>query len=151
VEFEKDGTVIGVLKWQARTRTAGVTLYATVGASDLALPGIGPEHRQEYFVGLLPECDDIASPLAWLGVYAPSAAVALGSGHTYRGTDSLVDGYGFQGFLLLTPLTGEPAPIALPDGRHVEFLMTVPAFAERQVPFWDPNRGSTFPATAGPG
>ena len=162
-EFEKDGSVVGVLKWRAGTRTEGVTLYATVGASDLPLQGVDPEHRQEYFVGLLPECDDIASPLAWLGVYAHSAVEALAPGHTYRGLDSLVDGRGFQGFLLFTPLSGKPAPIALPDGRHIEFLMTVPAFAdeldfarahgvdellsvteERQVPFWDPNRRSTF-------
>jgi hypothetical protein len=162
-EFQKGECVIGVLKWQASVATEGVTLYATVGASDYPLPGVGPQHRQEYFVGLEPECDDIASSLAWLGVYAQSAQEALAPGHTYRSTHGLMAGSGFSGFLLLQPLDGQPAPLALRDGRHVEFVMTVPAFDDEldfaakqgverllevmesaEVPFWMPTRRSAF-------
>ena len=167
-EFETDRCLIRALKWQSSSRTGGVTLYATVGVSDYPLPGVPDSHRQEYFVGFEPEYDDVASPLAWLGIYAQSAPQPLAAGHTYRAPEPLIEGAGFEGFILLAPQDEFLAPIDLPDGRHVEFLMLVPAFEDEldfakshsvdelmeaietaDVPFWDPNRRSTFDRRAG--
>lgn len=83
-EFSKVEYVVGVLKWRPNAATQGVNLYATVGASDDSLPGFDSKHCQEFFVGLNPECDDIASPLARLGIYAQLTGKTLGAGHIYR-------------------------------------------------------------------
>ncbi|MEU6401427.1 suppressor of fused domain protein [Streptomyces sp. NPDC046985] len=167
-EFQKDEYVIGVLKWRASASTQGVNIYATMGASDYSLPSFEVEHRQEFFVGLAPECDDIASPLARLGIYAQMAGKSLGAGHVYSAPQGLVEGTEFSGFVLLAPLDGVPAPVNLLDGRHVEFLMAIPAFRDEleyasehgvnglmeamessQVPFWNPARRSVFPPRRG--
>lgn len=161
-EFAKGRSVIGVLKWRTGPRTEGVTLYATEGVSDYPLPGVPGSHRQEYFVGFEPECDDVAAPLAWLGIYVQSAPQPLAEGNTYRAPEPLMEGLGFRGFIVLGAQKGFLSPIDLPDGRHVEFLMLIPAFEDEldfakahgvdrlmdaiesaEVPFWDPRRRST--------
>ncbi|MFR9755049.1 suppressor of fused domain protein [Streptomyces sp. TR06-5] len=161
--FQKGKYIIGVLKWQASDCTQGVNVYATVGASDYSLPGFGMEHRQEFFVGLAPECDEIASPLARLGIYAQLAGRSLAAGHAYSAPQGLIEGSDLSGFILLAPLDGMPAPVELADGRHVDFLMAIPVFKEElefaskhgvdylmgamessQVPFWNPTRRSLF-------
>ncbi|MFD9279523.1 suppressor of fused domain protein [Streptomyces mirabilis] len=168
-EFQKGEYVIGVLKWQASASTQGVNIYATVGASDYSLPGFGMEHRQEFFVGLAPECDDIASPLARLGIYAQLAGKSLAAGHVYSAPQGLMEGSDLSGFVLLAPFDGLPAPVELADGRHVEFLMAIPVFRDElefaskhgvdglmevmessQVPFWNPARRSAFDSGLGP-
>ncbi|GAA1293986.1 hypothetical protein Psi02_42290 [Planotetraspora silvatica] len=162
-EFYTEDISIGVLKWNTSANTQGVNIYATVGASDYPIPGFSANHRQEFFVGLIPEFDDIASRLAWLGAYTQMTGEVLSTGHTYRALQGLVDGHGFGGFVILSPLDGHPAPVVLEDGRHVEFLMVIPVFSDEldyarshgvddllakmeslNVPFWDPTRNSTF-------
>jgi suppressor of fused protein SUFU len=138
-------------------------LYATVGASDYPVPGFSVEHRQEFFVGFSPEFDDIASSLARLGIYAQLTGKALGAGHIYLAPQGLTNGSQFSGFMIFAPLDDLPAPCELLDGRHVEFLMTIPVFESEldfasvngvdslleamessSIPFWDPVRQDTF-------
>ena len=162
-EFKKGDLVIGVLKWKASPITQGVNLYATIGSSDHAVPGFDLAHRQEFFVGFLPECDEFASALARLGIYGQLSGRGISPGDTYRSQHGLIEGSGFSGFAVLTPLNGVPLPLALPDGRHVEFLMAMPLYDKeldfasshgtesllaemeaREVAFWNPQRSSTF-------
>lgn len=162
-EFRKDNFVVRILKWKASSVTQGVNLYATLGSSNYAIPGSDWAHRQEFFVGFLPECDEIASALARLGIYGQVSGHGIFSGHTYRSHHSLIEGSDLSGFALLTPLSGVPVPLLLPDGRHVDFLMAIPLFSKeldfaasrgiddlltemesREIAFWNPRRSSMF-------
>lgn len=48
----------------------GVALYATLGASARPMVGRDANLRVEIFLGLVPERDEVASPLAALGLCA---------------------------------------------------------------------------------
>lgn len=162
-EFKKGDINIGVLKWSRRRSTGDVNLYATLGVSTFPCPGVEASHRQEFFLGLLPEADDLASPLAMLGAHSRLAGEQIGSGHVYRSRQDRFGDTGLAGFIVIEPLDGMPAPISLDDGSHVEFLMVIPVFLDevefavvngvdallemmetRHVPFWNPRRKSTF-------
>ena len=67
--FRVDGIEAEVFKWNAEANPEGVCLYATVGASSWSAAGRNPGHQLEFFTGLLPDCDEIASPLAALALY----------------------------------------------------------------------------------
>ena len=75
--FEVEEFAIDVLKWDADANPEGVTLYATVGAGARPLPGRDPGHRVEFFAGLLPGQDGIASPLAVLGLCIPRGRASV--------------------------------------------------------------------------
>src|SRR5262249_34216058 len=153
----------GILKWQASEAAQGVNFYATVGASDYPLPGKDAQRRQEFFAALTPEFDDIASPLAKLGIHSSLTGEEMSVGHTYRALHGLAEGSQLAGFMILEPLGDYPAPVLLADGRHVEFLLAVPVFGdeldyvaangvnklldrieELAAPMWNPYRRSIF-------
>jgi hypothetical protein len=148
-----------ILKWNASANGEGVDLYATLGASAEDMPGAERGHRVEYFTGLVPGRDDIASPLAALGLFARREGENVDHGHTIPAGGPLWPGTEMNTLLVLRQL-GEILPaLALPEGIHVEFLQVVPVFeSERrlkvehgvdallkrwesaQTPFWNPSR-----------
>lgn len=153
-EFEVD-----VLKWNAETTPEGVNLYATVGAS--ARPTVGRDHlhRAEFFIGLLPAMDAVASPLAALALYSAREQVSVDHGHTVPAEGPLWSGTEMHRFLVMRPISDIIQPLTLVDGTHIDFLQALPIFdaelaykndhsaeallerwEQSQVPFWDPNR-----------
>lgn len=157
--FRTSSDQVEILKWGASGNGEGVDLYATLGASAVDLPGGERGHRVEYFVGLRPGEDGIASALAALGLYARREQEFVGHGHTVSSDGPLWPGTQMKSFLVLRQI-GEILPaVDVLDGVHVEFLQAVPVFeSERQykiehgvdalvglwetagTPFWDPNR-----------
>jgi len=157
--FEVDDLAIEVLKWDADANAEGVALYATVGASSRTLAGHDPKHRTEFFVGLLPEHDAIASPLAALGLYSVREGVALDHGHTVPAGEPLWPGSPMRSFLVMRPRPDFLPALELPDGLHVTFFQAIPIFdselqfksehgadalmrrwEDAQVPFWSGDR-----------
>lgn len=157
--FEVGEFDIEVYKWAADANPEGVAIYATVGASSRPMVGREPNHRVEFFLGLVPERDDVASALAALGLYSARKGAALDHGHTVPADGPLWPGTQMQTFLVLHPLSDFLPALELPDGLHVDFLQAVPLFdAERAfksehgaealldrwqnagVPFWNPER-----------
>jgi suppressor of fused protein SUFU len=132
--FEVEEFAIDVLKWDADTNPEGVTVYATVGASARPLPGRDPDHRVEFFVGLLPAQDAIASPLAALGLYSAREAVDLDHGHTVPAGGPLWPGSSMHTFLVVRSRDDFLPALELPDGLHVEFLQAIPLF-DRELEF----------------
>lgn len=156
--FEVAGFAIEVLKWDADATTEGVTMYATVGASAWPIVGRAASHRVEYFLGLLPACDDVASAFAALGLYAAREGVEVDHGHTVPAGGSLWPGTGMSAFLVVRPLADFLPPFEMPDA-HVDFLQAIPLYESERafkavhgaeallerweragVPFWDPRR-----------
>jgi hypothetical protein len=157
--FRTGDDQIEIFKWDAASNGLGVDLYATLGASAEHMPGGEPGHCVEYFVGLQPGRDDIASPLAALGLFARREGEFVDHGHTVPADGPLWPGTQMSTFLVLRQI-GEILPaLELPNGVHVEFLQAVPVFeSERRfkvahgaealmqrweatgTPFWDPNR-----------
>src|SRR5438094_706882 len=127
-EFRRAGRVIGVWKWSESANPEGVTLYATVGASQYPMSGLPSNHRVEFFIGLKPEHDEIASPLAALALYPQEEHVSVGHGHTVPVGKPLWPGSRMSTFLILQPVTAIVPPIQLPSRAHVEFLQAVPVF-----------------------
>lgn len=68
---------ITVFKWERGRTGEDVDLYATLGACAWPVPGSEGGHRIEYIVGLRPGRDEIASPLAALGLYAQREGVMV--------------------------------------------------------------------------
>src|SRR4051812_12760140 len=60
------GPLIRIWKWDASSTKEGVALYATLGACS-ALSG--DQKRCEFFVGLLPEVDEVAETLAEVALH----------------------------------------------------------------------------------
>jgi hypothetical protein len=157
--FHVDGLDAEIFKWSADARREGVNLYATIGASARPLAGRDPGHRVEFFAGLLPARDEVASPLAALALCPAREGVALDHGHTVPAGGALWPGTDMRWFLVLRPLGDIVSPLDLPDGMHVEFLQAIPVFEseltykaehgaeallrrweEERVPFWNPGR-----------
>jgi len=151
---------IAVLKWSAETHPEGVAFYATLGASAFT-PADAPEHRTEFFAGLLPENDGIAASLADLGSYPLREGRAIREGDTLSVGEPLWPGTEMTCYWVTRTASPVLAPLALPD-LHVEFLQAIPlyeserrhlrsigadeflsAWEARTVPFWDPNRPAT--------
>jgi hypothetical protein len=157
--FRTENYEMEILKWDAAATDEGVDLYATLGASADEMPGGELGHRVEYFVGLQPGQDEIASALAALGLYARREGENVDHGHTVPADGPLWSGTEMGTFLVMRQL-GEILPaLTLPDGVHVEFLQAIPIFESerrfkvnngaekllqhwerRGVPFWDPHR-----------
>ena len=150
---------VEVFKWNADANPEGVNLYATVGASARPMAGRDQNHRVEFFVGLLPAKDEIASPLAALALYPTREGTPVEHGHTVPAEEPLWPGTDMRRFLVLRQLGDVIPPLELPDGEHVEFLQAIPIFdselayksehnsegllrlwQESRVSFWDPNR-----------
>ena len=148
-----------MFKWNAEANPEGVCLYATVGASSWSAAGRNPGHRLEFFTGLLPDCDEIASPLAALALYEAREGETLDHGHTVPVGGPIWTGTEMQWFLVLRPRGDIIPSLELPDGSHVEFLQAIPIFdnelgfkarhgaeallqhwEESATPFWNPGR-----------
>jgi hypothetical protein len=149
-----DDVLIEVEKWVAE----GVTIYATVGASNV--PALHDDrHRVEFFTGLTPERDDVALALGHLALYAVTGGDEVEHGHTVPMPGPLWPGTEMRRFLVMRPTGGFLDGLDLPDGLHVVFLQAIPIFdSERElaasigadalidrwskatVPFWDPMR-----------
>jgi Suppressor of fused protein (SUFU) len=157
--FRVDEFEVEVFKWNAAVNPEGVNLYATIGASARPIVGRDPSHRIEFFIGLLPARDEIASPLAALALYPTREGVALDHGHTVPADGPLWPGTEMRWFLVLRPIGDIISPLELADGIRVEFLQAIPLFEselaykaannaeallrhweESHVPFWDPDR-----------
>jgi len=157
--FEVGEFNIEVFKWSAGANPEGVALYATLGASERPMVGRDPNHRVEFFLGLVPERDEVADALAALGLYAAREGTALDHGHTVPAAGPLWPGTQMRTFIVLRPLSNFLPALELPVGVHVDFLQAVPLFdAERAwksehgteallqrwerdgVPFWSADR-----------
>ena len=123
------------------------------------MPDAERGHRVEYFIGLQPGRDDIASALAALGLFAQREAENVDHGHTVPAGGPLWPGTKMSTLLVLRQ-TGDILPaLTLPSGIHVEFLQAVPVFEserrfkvaygadallrrweEKGTAFWDPRR-----------
>jgi hypothetical protein len=160
--FEVGERKIEVSKWAADATLEGVALYATIGASARPMAGCDPKHRVEFFVGLVPERDEVASALAALGLYSEREAVAIDHGHTVTADGPLWSGTTMRAFLVVRPLRDFLPALKFTEGLHVDFLQAVPIFdserafsaehgaeelvykwQESAVPFWNPERAPT--------
>jgi hypothetical protein len=162
MQFEQGGLQVSVLKYAPSPATGEVALYLTAGVSDLQQPEYDPGHRLEFYLGLLPEADQVAQSLAWLALMPQFTGEPLAHGHTWRYGEPVIPGYDFRGFVVLE--SGAPiVPPMLLDDVHVQVLMVAPLFTaeldyfrdhgtdalwdrmeEAAVPMWDPRRVSTF-------
>jgi hypothetical protein len=151
--------VIFVHKWAPDANPEGVALYATDGMSAEIVPGDDPEHRLELFLGLLPEKDDAARPLAMLASYPAREGIALAHGHSVSFPEPLWSHSELHAFLVMRALSEMVPTLRLGNGTHVEFLQAIPIFPSELafkakngagelvrawelagVPFWDPGR-----------
>lgn len=154
--FHIEDTPVRVLRWDAETSPEGVFMYATMGVSTRPAEGHSPDHRLEYFVGLLPPQDDAA--LAFAQLAAVTWNEPMDHGHTVEMDGPLWPGTDMNCWLVTTPLV-EIVPPLLHDGLHVQWLMAIPLYpSERtwkavhglealvsqweaeEVPYWDPHR-----------
>lgn len=120
------------MKWNADANREGVDLYATVGASAWPMAGRPASHRAEFFCALLPARDDVASPLAALGLYAAREAVGVDHGHTVPADEPLWPGSAMNAFLVVRPRSGFLPALELPD-LHIEFLQAIPIFESERA------------------
>jgi hypothetical protein len=158
--FEIGDLVIEVLKWEARDHPEQVTLYATVGTSARPLAGRSPAHRLEFFLGMLPARDEIASAFAALGAYPVRENAVIGHGHTIPAGGPLWPTSPMSTFLVVRSRPGFLPPLDTGDA-HVDFLQAIPIFESERafkvkhgvealldrwekagVPFWDPGRSA---------
>jgi hypothetical protein len=148
-----------IYKWDTDSNTEGVTLHASLGASSYFMEGEPTRHRIEFFVGLDPARDEIASPLAGLALYATEHRTHVGHGHTVPGGQPLWAGTEMRAFLVVRPRVDIIPLLNAGDGTHVEFLQAIPVYPsemrfkkehqaegllerwrQAQVPFWNPDR-----------
>jgi hypothetical protein len=94
---------VEVFKWGAEANPEGVNLYATVGASARPMAGRDANHRVEFFLGLLPAKDEVASPLAALARYPSKEGEALDHGYTAPAEGPLWQGTEMRRFLVASP------------------------------------------------
>lgn len=158
--FTIAGLPVRVQKWDTSANPFGVAFYGSIGASSEPLPGMPASHRVEFFIGLLPEEDGVARPLAMVATDSATHGSALGNGQTVTYPEPLWAGTEMRSFLVLRPQVEMVPDLVLPDGEHVEFLQLVPIFADELelkasegsdklmatfeaagVRFWDPRRG----------
>ncbi|HEV8421216.1 MAG TPA: suppressor of fused domain protein [Actinomycetota bacterium] len=152
---------IEVDKWEAKSNPEGVNLYATIGASARPLPRQDLKHRLEFFLGLTPAQDEVASPLAALGLYSARQGEGLDHGHTAPSDGPLWSGSRMRTFLVVRARPDFLPALELSDKLHVEFLQAIPIFeSERRfkirhgveallrrweeggVAFWDAGRSA---------
>jgi len=157
-EFVRGELVVEILKWDQATTGEGVSVYATLGASTKATDP-AESHLVEFFLGLSPARDEVASALAGLALYGAQNRTTLDHGHTVPSEQPLWPGTTMHIFLVARPLPDFLEPLLFPDRLHVEFLQAIPIFdSERaykaehgvdsllarwetaQVPFWNPDR-----------
>jgi len=126
--FRVTGLEVEVYKWDAAINPEGVALYATIGSSAHPIAGHDAKHRVEYFLGLQPPQDAVASPLAALAFYSLREGVAVSHGDTVPADRPLWPHTDMHHFLILRPLGDIISPLELPDGIHVDFMQAIPIF-----------------------
>jgi hypothetical protein len=126
--FETGSHKIEIFKWDPSETTQDVALYASIGAGKDPMPGHDPSHRAEFFLGFLPEMDDVASPLAMVALEGALRGSRLRHGSSVSYLDPLWAGTEMRPFVILgQDAEGEVVPaLVLPDGLHVEFLQVLP-------------------------
>lgn len=158
-EFRIEGRGVEIYKWDAARNPEQVNLYVTLGISNYPLPGHGPGHRLEFFLGLNPAQDGVAKPLAMVGLDPVLHGTELAHGHTVTYPEPLWKGTKMRSFLILRPVTEIVPPLVLNPTLDVEFLQAIPLFPSEvafkskhridglldrwraaKVPFWNPNR-----------
>ncbi len=137
-----------------------MTLYATLGASVFPQPCRVSTHRLEFYTGLLPELDAIATVLADVAIYSVKEQAPIGPTHSITWLEPLWPGTQMCSIFLdrsavdLVPTLSSPE-----DGIHVEFLSVTPLYPSElqykkdhslealiehwrmlNVRFWDPHR-----------
>jgi hypothetical protein len=146
------------LKWAAERNPEGVALYISVRAQAPQNTD-DADHRVGFFVGLLPEQDEIASPLAALALYSWREQVHVGHGDTIPADEPLWTGTTMSRFLILRAKRTVVPTYVAPEGFHVQFLQAIPiyqseiSFKKREgtdalldrweamnTPFWDSHR-----------
>jgi len=126
--FSDASRAVHVYKWSESQTGEGVTIYATSGLSDLSLSPAEPTHRVELFVGLRPEDDRIARPLARLALQNDPENPCLLHGHSLTLQEPFWPGCAFSAWLFLNPREPIVTDLALGGGEHVHFLQAVPVF-----------------------
>jgi hypothetical protein len=137
-----------------------VTIYATVGASTLQQPGYSTDHRLEFYTGMLPEKDEIATVLADVAHFPIKEQAAIGHTHSITWLEPLWPGTRMSSvFLQRSDHDHIPMLVCPDDGVHVEFLDVTPIYPSElafkkehsldaliehwwrhNVKYWDPNR-----------
>jgi hypothetical protein len=110
-----------VYEWDASRTDEGVTLYATVGASDGANLG---SHRVEFIAGLLPADDAFAMSLAGIAAF-PRVRGEVNKGDTVSLEQPLWPGAQMRAFLVIPSVNAYIPTIPVGD-YHVEFLRVLP-------------------------
>lgn len=131
--FNVDSFSIEIYKWDESVNREGVTIYATNGASTWPIRGRAANHRLEFFVGLSPEEDGIASPLAALGLYAIRENTDVDHGHTVPAGQPLWSGTQMKSFLVMRPRIAFLAPLEVGGEVHVHFLQAIPIFESERM------------------
>lgn len=152
---------VEVYKWNADKNPEQVNLYATCGASVHAPDAYHPGHRLEFFIGLLPERDEIARVMALVALDSRLHGEQLDHGHSLTYPEPLWTGSAFHSLLVARPVENVVQTLVTGDGQglHVEFLQVIPVYPselrfkseygvealmrlweDKQVPFWNPDR-----------
>lgn len=154
-----DGATIEVLKWGEHQTGEGVAMYATVGASSV----LGDDRSScEFFIGLTPEVDDIASALAEIALHGNGSKAVPALGDSTKLAYPLWKGT--QADCCLFTDGKELLPPFVSGGRHIEFIQLVPLFKSelafkkqrgehalwqeferRGVPYWSSLRKPALP------
>ena len=153
-----EGKKIEIFKWNEEQTGEGVTMYATIGASE----NIGNDQLVcEFFIGMTPAADHIVQALAEVALHGNGSDEVPSSGDTITLAYDLWEGTKARSFMFTD---GEEILPPMSDGsKIIEFVQLVPLFdAEllykkehgeealwdrfetKEVPYWNSDRDSAF-------
>ncbi|WLQ14317.1 suppressor of fused domain protein [Hahella aquimaris] len=154
-----DGLEVYVLKWDESQIKEGVTMYVTLGASNL----LGDSNEGcEFFIGLTPEVDSIANALAEIAIHGNGTKGIPSSGDTTTLAYKLWEGTSARTFMFTDG--DEVIPSVKNElGKDIRFIQLVPLFdselkykkmhgegalwerlEKMEMPYWDSIREDTF-------
>lgn len=154
-----EGHAVSVLKWDEDQTDEGVVMYATIGGSrNLRSASEGCE----FFIGLKPTVDDIASSLAEVALHGSGTSSIPGCGSTITLCQELWSGTTAKTFMfsdgceIIRPMNST-------NGTRVRFLQLVPLFKDELAyktahgeealwrkfellgtPYWDSKRSNAL-------
>lgn len=153
------GEVIKIYKWDQSQTDEGVTMYATLGASQVLGDSKG---SCEFFIGMTPSCDSIANALAEVALHGNGTKNIPNSGDTISLDYTLWKETSAKNFMftdgdeIISPIKDEMA-------RLICFIQLIPlfdselkfkkekgedalwlVFEEKEVPYWDSMRKGVF-------
>ncbi|EOX4412989.1 suppressor of fused domain protein [Vibrio diabolicus] len=153
----QDGKIVNVFKWDKSVTNEGVSIYATLGASEIIN---GDNESCEFFIGLTPEADSIAEALAELALHGNGTNIIPNDGDSLTLSYNLWEGTVARTFMF-TDGDEIIGSIKNDDGKRIWFLQLVPLFdkeldykkkfgeealweffEENCVPYWDSERKS---------